>query len=434
MMKMRGLKCGVGALVGAAILSVGSIVGTAQTAEIPVVSYGLNVLAAQTDMAISAPVGNEVFFSADAFARALNLSKVNYITVKSTPASTDGELLLGSTRVVAGQTVTAENLSYMSFCAAADDMTHASFTFTANGMATVMRCNIYLLQGANYTPTVSMASDLSLHVSTYRDLAVHGTLSTYDPDGDSLIFEIVSYPKNGSVKLTDSELGSYVYTPCDGYVGSDSFTYIARDRYGNYSASATVDLRVAVSGTSVTYVDMEDSEAYAAALALTEAGVMSGTQVGNQYYFYPEQGVSRVEFLVMAMNAVGITEVPPCNATIFYDDADIPASMKGYVAAAYELGYISGTLENGLLCFLPGEEISRAQAAVMLDHIIGLSDVAVTPTFADTSEIPVWAKDAIYSLNSVGIMNPSGGYISPTEKLTRAQSARMLAAAMEYAN
>jgi len=277
-----------------------------------------------------------------------------------------------------------------------------------------------------------MASGLTLNASTYKGLALHGRLSAYDPDGDSLIYEIVSYPQNGAVLLTDREQGTYVYTPNAGYVGSDRFSYIARDKYGNYSASATVRLRVEQAGTAITYADMKDSAAYVSAIALTEAGVMSGTQVGSAYYFYPEESVSRVEFLVMAMNAVGVTEVPACDATVFADDADIEPSMKGYVHTAYELGYISGSLSGGVLSFLPDEAITRAQAAVILANMVGVSDIAVTPTFNDQSEIPVWAKDAIYSLHAVGIMGEESGYITPTAKITRAQTAQMLAAAMEY--
>lgn len=432
-MKRIGLKYACALLICTLCLLLGCLpIAAEEGAEIPVVSYGLNVLAAQTDMAMSAPIGNEIVFSADAFARATNLATVRYITVKSLPASTDGELLLGSTRVAVGQTVSAESLDYMVFSAAADDLTHSYFTFTVNGSACVTVCNLYFLSETNYTPTVSMASGLSLNVSTYRGIAHHGVLSAYDPDGDGLIFEIVSYPQNGSVLLTDRAQGTYVYKPNAGYVGSDRFSYIARDKYGNYSASATVSLRVEQAGTSVTYADMKEHAAYAPALALTEAGIMSGKQVGNAYYFYPEQEVSRVEFLVMAMNAVGITDVPQCEATVFADDAQIQPSMKGYVNAAYELGYISGSLSNGVLSFMPNESISRAQAAVILANMIGESDVAVTPTFADQSEIPVWAKDAICTLHAVGIMGSDDGYVTPTANLTRAQTAQMLAAAMKF--
>ena len=431
-MRGKGIRYAAAVLAGTICLSIGGLTATAAPKENPVVSYGLNVLAGQMDMAVSVPIGNDVVFSEDMFARALNLSKVSYVTVMSLPAVTEGELLLGSSRIAVGQTISAENLPYVSFCAATEDVTHASFGFCANGNPTVMRCNLYMLQQTNYTPTVSMASGLSLNVSTYKDMTAHGTLSAYDPDGDRLTFEIVTYPKNGSVQLTDREAGSYVYTPEQGYVGSDSFTYVARDKYGNYSAAATVQLRITLSGTAITYADMQDSPAHTAALRLTEAGIMSGKQIGNQHYFSPEEGVSRLEFLVMAMHAVGITDVPERAKTVFADDADIEESMKGYVAVAYEMGYVSGSLENGVLRFLPDEQITRAQAAVILNNIIGLSDAPVTPTFADRTDIPVWAVDAIYSLNAAGIFSPEQGYLAPTAKLTRAQTAKMLAAVMAY--
>ena len=82
--------------------------------------------------------------------------------------------------------------------------------------------------------------------------------------------------------------------------------------------------------------------------------------------------------------------------------------------------------------FNPNENITRAQAAVMLSGMMGLESAPVIPTFADASEIPVWAKDAIYSLHAVGIMQSDEGAISPTDTLTRAQAAKMLAGVMMY--
>lgn len=432
----KQVKIGIAAGACALCVAVGGVVAAVSdkkpVAEDVMLSYGVGVIAAGTDMAMSAPVGNDIVFSADAFARALNLQKVDYITVQSLPSTAAGELLLGSTRVAGGQTVSGENLSYLTFSAAAENLTHASFTFTANGGNVPMVCNLYLLDEINYTPTVSVASGLSLELSTYRDMPTYGRLSAYDPDGDSLIFEVVSYPKNGSVRLENRETGDYVYVPEKDFTGSDSFSYVARDKYGNYSAAATVNLRVEASGLSMTYADMLDSRAHVAALTLTEAGVMSGEQIGKQYFFHPQETVTRAEFLVMAMHAVGISEVAPCEKTVFADDADIPAAMRGYVTAAYEMNYISGTLVEGKLCFLPNEEITRAQAAVMLSNIVGLCDVPVIPTFADQSEIPVWASEAIYSLSAAGIMSSEGGYIAPTAQITREQTATMLASAMAY--
>lgn len=400
-----------------------------------VFSYGLSVLSANTDVAVMTLVGNDVTFSADTFARGLNLSKVKYVTVYTLPPAQDGELLLGSTRIAAGQSISAENLPYMVFSPVSDEAPmQSSFTFTANGGTTPIVCNMYLLDRGNQTPTVSVASGLSLNISTYKGHSHYGTLSAYDPDGDEMTFEVVSYPQNGSIRMTDKAMGSYIYTPQASYVGSDRFTYVARDRYGNYSSSATVHLEVDLSGTSVVYEDMKDWKEYNSALALTDAGIMSGTQVGNSYYFYPEKSVSRVEFLVMAMNAVGITDVPKCNTTVFADDAQIPDAMKGYVSAAYQLGYVSGSEVDGKLCFSPNESLTRAQAAVILERLVDPDGAAVSATFADTSEIPTWASGAITSLHAAGIMSAEDGYIAPSATLTRAQTAQMLASAMRYVN
>ena len=397
-----------------------------------ILTYGINVLASKTDVAIAVPRGNEVVFSADVFARNLNLSDIESITVCSLPKDTEGELLLGSTRVAVGQRISRANLSYLTFAAASEHVTNASFCFAANDRGVPMVCRMYLLDKENATPTLSMVPSLSLNVFTYRGHAAHGTLGAYDPDGDEMVFEIVSYPQYGSLRMIDTTVGSYVYMPQEDFTGTDSFSYVARDQYGNYSASATVNVRVEHSGTSVTYTDVGEGRTYNAALALTEAGIMSGTQVGNQHFFYPDRTVTRAEFLVMAMNAAGITDVPSCDATAFADDESISKSIKGYVAAAYTMGIISGTNVQGDLCFLPDEEITRAQAAVILEHLLDLSDTRVVAVFADHSKIPVWASDALYSLHAEGILSADGGYISPCAKITRAETAEALCSVMKY--
>ena len=393
-----------------------------------VLSQGVQILSASTEMAVWGPRGNDVLFEAEDFSRNLNLSTIHYITIVSLPNAAEGELLMGSVCVNVGQVISGENIAHMCFAAADDSVTKASFGFSANGNATVMTCNVYLLNGMNYAPTVSMASSATLQMSTYRDSEVYGRLSAYDPDGDALVFEIVKAPANGSVLLIDRAEGTYVYAPRSGFTGSDEFSYVARDVYGNYSSVTTVKLQVMTSGTSITYVDMVDSKAANAALELTEAGIMSGAQIGNQHFFYPERTVTRAELLVMAMNAAGITDVPACETTGFDDDADIAPAMKGYVSAAYTMGYISGTLKDGKLCFLPNEEINRAEAAVMLCAILEEESSGVIPTFADGAEIPVWAKESIYTLNVLGVMNATDGYISPTSALTREEAALALQA------
>ena len=66
----------------------------------------------------------------------------------------------------------------------------------------------------------------------------------------------------------------------------------------------------------------------------------------------------------------------------------------------------------------------------MICAILGEEESELSPTFADGKDIPVWAEEAVCTLNVLGVMNATGGYISPTSSLTREDAALMLQAMM----
>ena len=301
---------------------------------------------------------------------------------------------------------------------------------TGNGYS--VRCNLYFVDEMNYSPTVSLASDNSLAVNTHDMVSRVGKLDAYDPDGDKFVYEIVSYPENGSVVLLDREEGRYVYTPKENFTGNDSFSYVARDIYGNYSAAASVSVDVKARRSSVTFGDIDDCNIYNAALTMAENSMMTGTEIDGVTYFEPKQNITRAEFLALAMKAAGISDPGSVDKTVFADDEDIPGEYKGYVSAAYQLGYISGTDMDGVLCFMPNSSVTRAEAAVMLDSILTLDreveKPVILPVFADSSELPFWASDAIYSMNSMGVLSMIDGYASPEATVTRGDAAQMLEA------
>ncbi len=390
----------------------------------PIVSHGLRVIAANSPMAKAGLLGGSVSFERDDFARALNLSRVESVTFRTLPPREDGELRLGTTVINEGESIKGGDLSLLCFYPAEKTL-KTSFTFSANGTAYETECTVYMLDEVNRAPTISLASSLSLDVETYQNITHFGTLSAYDPDGDETLFEIVSYPKNGVLLLDGKTSGEYRYIPTASFAGRDSFSYIARDKYGNYSASATVSLTVNRSSLSVAFADMEDSSAHAAAISLTEKGIMSGTRLGDGYYFEPDDEVSRAEFVAMAMKALGIRNVTAAN-TPFADDDEIDSAMKGYIAAAYELGYVKGSPVEGELCFLPDDKISRAEAAVIVGRMIDAATPTVAPHFSDGEEIPVWAKSSVESLSALGILDAEGGAVRAKAALTRADTAKIL--------
>ncbi len=415
------------------ILTASSVAASAASVEestIPV-SHGLYIIAEENSMAMAGIKGNKISFDADDFARAMNLSGVDSITVTEVPPIADGELLVGSTVVNKGQTISRANIALMSYNAKSESATVSHFRFKVEDSTYDIKCNLYMLDSVNQAPTLSVAPETSLNVSTHKNITLHGTLPAYDPEGDEIRIEIVSYPTSGILILTDKASGSYTYTPSSEYTGKDSFTYVARDKYGNYSASKTVNLTVNKPSTSVQYVDMVSSPLYNAALNVTEAGIMSGTQLGGSTYFYPSKTVSRSEFLVMAMHAMGINDVTDSGKTVFCDDSDIPESHRGYISTAYELGYIRGTYVGDDLCFLPNDPISRAEAAVIVCNMVEVATPTVSPVFNDSADIPAFASSAVSSLNYMGILQTEDGNISANADLTRGEAAQLLSLVLQ---
>ncbi len=398
--------------------------------EVPV-SPGLCVLATNTDMAKAAIVGDNIGFTADDFKRALNLSSIDMITVKTLPGANEGTLRLGNATIAAGQGISEENLNLLTFVPSSDKVKSGSFVFS-NGNGYSIKCNLHFIEKTNYSPTVSLAKKSSLTINTHDMVSKIGELDAYDPEGDKFVYEIVSYPKNGSLVLLDREDGRYVYTPLGSFTGSDSFSYVARDIYGNYSAKAEISVNVKERTTSVIFGDIDSCNIYNAALTMAENSLMSGTEIDGVTYFSPEQSISRAEFLSAAMQAAGINDPGTATKTFFHDDEDIPGKYKGYVWAAYQMGIINGSEIDGKTCFLPNATITRAEAAVMLTNILSnennIEEPVLLPVFADVSQLPSWASDAIYSMNSLGVLQTLSGYASPEETVTRGDAAQMLEA------
>ncbi len=397
--------------------------------EPEVISPGIFILAERGSMAKSGMRGSELCFSRDDFSRALNLGGIGEITFTSVPPDTDGKLLVGNTVIRSGQTVSGSNISLITFRAANEAVRGTSFTFAPNGEAYDLRCSLYFLDEVNYAPTVSIAPAVSLDVSTYENVTHYGKLSAFDPDGDECIYEIVSYPEKGLLVMNGDD-GEYVYTPDKNFVGKDSFCYVARDKYGNYSASAEVSVEISRASLSAVFEDMGDSDAHSAAIKLSEAGIMSGTQIGDGYYFQPDKAVSRSEFVVLAMRSLGIREVNNLRTSGFSDDSDIPVSMRGYIAAARELEYVSGTYVDGKLCFLPNESITRAEAAVIISRMIEAATPVIAPSFSDAEDVPAFAESSLASLAAMGVIETSNQKIEANEVMTRGDTAKMLVAVM----
>ncbi len=399
------------------------------------ISYGADCLAPSAELIKTALRGDSYSFCEADFKQALGVSRVQNVTVLSLPPAADGVLSLNGNPVANGQMISREEIKGLTFTPASPAFSGTSFSFCANSTAgtTSLTCTLKVSERVNYAPTTEMAKETDLQVMTRRDIGIHGQMRAEDPEGDPLTYLIVAYPQKGVLNVTDTSTGHYRYTPMAGKTGKDSFTYVARDSYGNYSRPTTVSITVNERNSSLVYADMEKNPAYHAALTMAEKNIMLGSLEGDCMYFHPSETVTRGEFLVMAMKSAGISPAAGVSRTWFDDDDKIASTIKGYVATAQIYGYVSGTFDGTGLYFRPNDPITRAEAAVILNNILDAATPAVLPAFADSSDIPVWAREAIYALHAVGIFDTAeNGSMAPSEAMSRADTATSLYAMMQY--
>lgn len=289
-------------------------------------------------------------------------------------------------------------------------------TLAASVMAVSVE-TVSLTAGANSAP---IAENIS--ISTYRNVSVSGTMRAVDPDGDLISFQLRSRPVKGELVVEND--GSFIYTPLAGKKGRDSFSYVACDSFGNTSEPAEVSISIEKQKTKLTYADMDGRGEYYSALRLAEAGIFTGEKIGDGYCFNPDTPVTRGEFLTMCSALTGLKPLPDVTKTGFFDDEDIGSWLKPYVSAALMNGTVHGYPdENGLIIFSPDSVITMAEAAVMLNNFLGISDVKGAYS---ASGIPQWASQAVTNLSSCDIYSDGSG----SHYLCRADAAEMLSGAI----
>ena len=400
-------------------------------------SYASDCLCAEKNMIKSGLIGEEINFTEKDFKLTLGVEKLNDIVITSVPSESEGILKLGDLRLNAGDTVSKESIGSLVFSPASAMVRESSFDFSSGNYlgGSSMTCKILVLDNENKAPVINTESS-RLSVTTQKNISIYGTMTNSDPENDETEYFIVSFPEKGALKLM-SEYGDFKYTPNEGYIGKDTFSYIVRDCYGNFSNIATVSIKVEKNQIDLEYLDMKDCSAYHASLVLANRGIMLGELSGDGMYFNPNNSVSRADFVVMLMKAAGISNTANLTDTCFDDNDKIPKHVRPYIATAQQLGYINGSFDGNGLYFRPDDAITRAEAAVIISNVLNLSveTSSVQSCFSDTEEIPAWARSSVYAVYEHGLferINPENMKIGAKEDMTRAQTAETLYEILTY--
>ncbi len=187
---------------------------------------------------------------------------------------------------------------------------------------------------------------------------------------------------------------------------------------GNYTAGGTTSTE-----TTVTFTDLDDVEwARPSIEGLAEAGVVSGR--GNGIYA-PLDSVTRAEFLQMLVKALGI-EVE--NATCEFLDVEAGAWYYNAVATGTTFGLASGYGNGyfGTTDLITRQDAAVMLNNAVVKSGKNLVELNDGIDFADKAEIADYAADDVEVLVKAGILNGTNGSFLPKNNTTRAEAAVMI--------
>jgi len=190
---------------------------------------------------------------------------------------------------------------------------------------------------------------------------------------------------------------------------------------GGASSSGAINTPQQNEINETVFKDLENvTWAYEAIKTLKQRGIISESE---DNCFNPNRNVTREEFVKMLVCAMGLsTEGRKTNLK----DLDMGAWYYGYVAAAEEEKLVTGD-EYGN--FNVGANITRQDMAVLIYRILlkkGFSEIR-GDEYSDDGVISEYAKSAVYTLKSIGMMNGTGdNTFEPKTGATRAMAAKVI--------
>ena len=366
------------------------------------------------DLRVDSPDG--LALSAEVFSESEALEGVY---VASVPSSLDAELTLGGRTLRAGDVLDRTMLSQLRVKPAANRDSGCELVYfpIENGEVLPSRAlSLSILTGKNEAP---VCRDVKLE--TYKNIANTGALDARDPEGDTLTYQLVKEPKRGTVELSPD--GSFTYTPAQNKVGKDVFTYTATDSAGNVSNVANVTVKIVKPTDKAMYQDLAGDTLAYTAMWLKDRGVYTGKRIAGNLCFEPEGTLTRGEFLVMAMKLLGAEPESARLTSGFADESKTPAWMRPYIVSAFKSGMVSGVTSPDGMVFRPSSNLTRAEAAVMLQNILDLPQSQEAAFFSEDCAVPVWAQASVSALESAGISIP---VTTSAENLTRREAAELL--------
>lgn len=375
----------------------------------------LSALAAEVDS------GGVYCFSPEDF----NIAEEPLAGICITGLPDNGAVMLGTRVLRPGDILTAEQVSSMTFAPVRTEAdASAQVEYLPIYASSVAPCATMSIAIRGREDKAPVAEDFA--AETYKNLPLTGKLKVSDPEGEGMTYTVTRQPKRGDVTISGD--GTFTYTPKKNKVGVDSFVFTAADPAGNVSREATVTITILKPTDAKQYTDTIGKDCRFAAEWMKNTGIFVGEQLGDSACFSPEKAVTRGEFVTMLVKSL---DIPAEEEVLFtgYTD-EIPLWLQPYLAAAVRSGLTAGLPDQEI--FGSGEEITGAEAAVMLQNALDLAvpmpdSNAEALSQEELAAVPVWAAVALTTMEEHGMP------MDANAPLTRGEAAQLLYRAAKIA-
>ncbi len=281
------------------------------------------------------------------------------------------------------------------------------------------------------TPEEKILSSVANHssVETKKNTPVTITLDATIASGETVSYAITLQPTHGSVVQSGDNPATHIYTPENDYVGTDTFAF--RLESGEYFSNvATVTITITADTANVipfNYIDMQDHWANFSASHLAARGFIIGEEIGSRYYYHPNKGLTRGEFMLFLLAITeSNTDSKVSGDVQFADSTDYPTWMLEAAKLAYAKGIITGSKEGEKIYLKLNNPISRMEAVSMISNVLDDKSSTGTITYKDVASIPNWGLNAVKNLTAYKIIQGDNvGTFRPADLLTRGEAAEL---------
>ncbi len=132
-------------------------------------------------------------------------------------------------------------------------------------------------------------------------------------------------------------------------------------------------------GITPPFTDIEPNDPY---INFYEYIKENNLAIGENADFQPDRPLTRADMINGVINALGIEDMAPQPPykTVFKDDSSIPSFAKDSIYMANEIGLISAYADGTIK---PKQQVTRAEAAAMLNKLLDHIRVTITEDYRD---------------------------------------------------